>query len=319
MRIAVLLIVGILAPACTQSRTPDPPPRTDVAPWAGGNLSVRHVLRYPTRLAVGPGGKLYVSDARVGSVFIHDRDLRVVGELRGLRRPLGLAVDRLGRIYVGSGTDKCVHVHTAVGARLRSIGAGLLEMPNDIALDAAGRIYVADSRANAVKVFAPHGGLEASLTKTGSGVGLRFPSAVHVAERRAADGARREELYVADQGAALVHVFDLEGRHLRSFGGPAVAFSREWQGRFVKIQSFAMDRQGRLHVLDSYLQTIQILDPGTGRFLRSYGRAGRSPGTLRLPLALALLPSGKMAVASAENGRLEVLAFASEPFVGVTR
>jgi len=69
---------------------------------AGGDLSVTQPNNYPTRLAQGPDGKLYVSDAMAGSVFIYNPQLNLMGELKNLSGPLGVAVAGDGRIYVGS-------------------------------------------------------------------------------------------------------------------------------------------------------------------------------------------------------------------------
>ena len=65
-----------------------------------GNFPVENNNEYPTRLAWGPKGKLFVTDCKVGSVFIYkhvSNKLKVVGELKGFETPLGVAVShRLG-------------------------------------------------------------------------------------------------------------------------------------------------------------------------------------------------------------------------------
>jgi hypothetical protein len=49
------------------------------------------------RLALGPDGKLYVSNAQVGSVFIYEAgSLNQSAELKGLGEVLGVAVDSSG-------------------------------------------------------------------------------------------------------------------------------------------------------------------------------------------------------------------------------
>ena len=67
----------------------------------GADLSVLHASQSPTRLARGPGGKIYTTDPKVGSVFIYDSNLNTIGELKNLNLPLGIAVGIDGTIYGG--------------------------------------------------------------------------------------------------------------------------------------------------------------------------------------------------------------------------
>lgn len=79
------------------------------------DLSVNNSLVYPMRLALGPGGNLYVSDPKIGSVFIYDSGLSIVAELKGLDKTLGLAVDDQGNIYVGNNGRRNVEIYDASG------------------------------------------------------------------------------------------------------------------------------------------------------------------------------------------------------------
>ncbi len=62
-----------------------------------------------------------------------------------------------------------------------------------------------------------------------------------------------------------VEVFDLDGNFLRSFGGNVIeeggmmGSKWVWHGKFVKVQSLAMDSNGYLHALDTYMNNVQIL------------------------------------------------------------
>jgi DNA-binding beta-propeller fold protein YncE len=262
-------------------------------------LAVVNSNVYPTRTAWGPDGRLYVSDAKIGSVFVYERTpvLTVAGEVKGLDKPLGVAVDALGNLYVGNDGRDNVEVYSPAGDRIATIGSGLLRMPNDLAIDASGDLYVVDSRSHRVRVFDTSTGM--LLREIGEGV-VRFPVAVAVGGG---------EVYVGDQGNAQVQVFDPAGTHLRSLGRAVSQgmMGFKWKGRFIRLQGLALDGSGRVHAVDAHMGLIQILNPATGAFIASYGSQGTDPGQLNLPLGMALNPAGEMAVANSENRRVEIL------------
>ena len=260
-------------------------------------LSIRNVNKYPTRLAWGPGAqRIYVTDAKVGSIFVYDSELSLLGEIKGLGKPLGVAVNALGDIYVGNNQFDNVEVYSPEGIKTATIGAGTVEMPNDLAFDQDGKLYVVDSKRNRIEVFDPATG--ANLSSIGVGE-LRFPSALVISG---------QELFVADQSNHQVKVFDLQGTLLRSLGGEVEqVFGYKWKGKFVRLQSLAIDATGRLHVLDCHMARIQILDPVTGGYITYYGSQGTDPGELNLPLDIDLNPYGEVAVANTKNERVELL------------
>ena len=272
------------------------------------DLRVLNRLTYPTRVAVGPAGEVYVSDAKVGSVFFLDNTLRVMGELKGLGVPLGVAVDGSGRLYVGRGDRRGVEVYSPAGLLLSTVDLGRIQMPNDLALDGEDRLYVVDSRSHRVSAYDRDGTLAWSVGQEGDGPGqFRFPSSL------ALGGG---ELFVADQGNGRIQVLDLEGRFLRSFGQPVRAFTDAWHGRFIKPQSLAVDADGHLHVADTGLNRVQVLDAATGAFLSAYAELGHGPAQVYLPLDVVILASGEVLVADAGNGRLNVLVPGAGPVEG---
>ena len=264
------------------------------------DLAVRHNNRLPTRLAEGPQGELYVTDASVGSLFFYDADLALVGELEGLDSPLGVAVGADGRIYVGSDGRDALDIYSSRGEHLATAGEGDLLKPNDIALDETGRLYVADSQANTVRVYDAEGEWQQDIGEPGPAVEqLSFPAAVAISR-----SSGPQQVFVADQGSAQVKVFSLDGSFVRAFGGRAE--NSDTQGRFVRLQSLGFDDEGLLHASDAYTNTVQILDPADGAFIGSYGGFGRAPGQLYLPLDVHPTSGGRVIVANARNHRLEL-------------
>lgn len=261
-------------------------------------LAIHNAVRYPTRLAWGPDAqRLYVTDPRVGSIFIYDSALTLIGEIKGLAKPLGIVVDPLGKIYVGNDQVDNIEVYDPSGTKTATLGVGTVEMPNDLAFDQDGKLYVADSRKDRIWVFDPETGANVGVIGVGE---LRFPSAVAISG---------QELFVADQSNFQVKVFDLQGTLLRSFGGEVSqgSLGYKWKGKFIRLQSLGIDAAERLHVLDCHMGIIQILDATTGAYITSYGTQGTAPGELNLPLDIDLNQYGQTAVTSTKNERVELL------------
>ncbi|NOZ00932.1 MAG: hypothetical protein GXP54_03470 [Deltaproteobacteria bacterium] len=260
-------------------------------------MAVRHANRTPARIAQGKDGTIVASDPVAGSIFIYDSGLRLQGEIKGLDKPLGVAVDPDGRIYVGCDGGDSVEVFGTDGEKLATIGLGRIQMPNDLALDAKGNLYVADSRANRVLVFSIGGKFVRGIGACGES-DLSFPAALAVSG---------DELYVADQGNARIRVFDEEGVCLRTLGGPVGEFSDDWKGKFVRPQSLDIDENGLVHVLDAFMNRVQVLDAVTGAFIRSYGEPGKAPGRLSLPLDILITSDGRVLAADSGNHRVGVI------------
>ena len=291
-----------------------PPPSPD-------NFTVFNENLYPTRLAMGPNDDIYVTDAKSGSMFVYDPNLTLTGELRRLGKPLGLAVDAAGNIYVGSSDRKAVEIYNSKGVKTNTIGLGLIEMPSDLAFDNNGKLYVVDSKKNTVWVFNPNGAVIRSIGGPGTGDGkFDFPIALEIAYRTDSNGLPITELFVADRGNYLIQVFDLDGNFKRSFGEPvnqSMMGGWRWQGKFVKLQSLAMDSDDDLHVLDCYMNKVQMLDPNTGAYRDSYGDLGAEEDKLSLPFDVLIdvneIPDGNDISIITDTGKERIEAYTIEP------
>ena len=269
------------------------------------DLTVVHAILYPTRIALGPSGEIYMTDNKVGSIFVLDPSESLsdpVAEYKLGFRPLCIAVDEEGSLYVGNADSGSVEKFTQSGTLVQVFGSGEIRMPSDAVLDREGNLYVADSRSNLVWVFRPTG----QLLRTIRSGDMKFPSSVAIDYIGSGNGGTTSELYVADKDHYLVKVYDLAGNYLREFGGFPIKSGMmgtnwDWEGRFVSMADLTMEPTGNLLVLDNYMLNIQELNSLSGAFIRATGEAGSGLGQMKLPIDMLILPSGELLVADAGN------------------
>jgi DNA-binding beta-propeller fold protein YncE len=260
---------------------------------------------HPADVEVTPdGGTVYVSDFAQGIVHIFDLangEARYFGESEPFARPVGMALDSSGNLYVAEQDLQQVRVLSPSGETLRFYRSDKLVRPVDIALDETrGRLYVADashqnSKEHYVRIFDLEGSYVGEVGEgRGTGEGrLLFPTYLAVAD----DGT----LYVSDTMNSRVSVFDSEGHFLRTVGARGDGF-----GLFDKPKGVALDSFGNLYVVDSSWSNVQIFGP-KGDVLLYFGGRGGYPGLLRNPSAIAIAPgTNKIFVGDYLNRRLIV-------------
>lgn len=337
----LLIIAGFMLVGCdddVKSVTTNGKKHTNVDP-----LAVVGRNEYPVRLAEDSRGRIYVSDFKSRSVFVYDRQLKLRGEYKRMRSPLGVAVtDRY--LLVGNALDRRVDAYDLNSAKWQfSLGGGEIQAPNDLALDAVGQLYIADCKSNRVSVFdIQRRQLIRSIGAKGTADGeFQFPSAVAIGRRY--DSNRQveaEELYVADQGNKRIQVFDLYGNFLRSFspgtgglgfglmGGMMDGNRAAGKGEVIgagaampmgmgsmyddgkilqRVQSLAVDEFGQVHALDCYTHRVEVLDAVTGGLLEQYGEYGSGPAQMLVPLDILITNRGAVIVANTYNHRVEFL------------
>jgi hypothetical protein len=274
------------------------------------NFALENNPRFLGRIADATAitGNYYISDPRVGSVFIYNELMALTGELKGLKKPLGVAVDALGRILVGNnGRDNIEVYDSSTGDLVAVFGAGIVEMPTAITIDSGGFIYVTDSLKNRVFVFDAAFNLVRTIGKSGDGDDtLGFPMDTEIIQG---------ELFVADQKYFRVQVFDLNGEWQRSItfdGTPGQ--NCNWRGvceipgmlAFTKVQALAKDSLGRLHVLDNFAASVIIFNPVDGEHINVYGDYGSTTGLLRVPMDVSVSATDMAIVTAGDGDRVEI-------------
>lgn len=173
-------------------------------------------LSYPAALAMdGRRGRLYVADKHrhVVRVFSslngsHLFDLAGAPRQKGIRSPVGIALDRSGFCYVVGDSAKKIYVFDPDGKQSRvlvpsgTIPEGTIRTTG-IAVDSAGHIYLADGLNNRILIFGADGAFLQSWGRTGSLRGdFWTPAGIFI------DG--RDTIYIADQTNARIQVYQFE-------------------------------------------------------------------------------------------------------------
>ncbi len=281
-------------------------------------LRLENTPNYLARITSAPyfDSDYYITDPVIGSLFIYDVDLVLKAEIKGLNKPLGVAIDSQGLILVGNnGRDNIEAYNPANGDLVAMFGQGQVKMPTAITLDSLGNIYVTDSLRHAVFVFDSSYNLIRTIGRAGQGQSdLDFPVDAEILVGNGEPNVA--ELFVADQKNNRVQVFDLQGNWLRSltFDGLPGTNCHWFTGvceipgmpGFTRVQALDSDSLGRLHVLDNFSASVVILNPSDGAYINSYGGYGTEAGLLAVPVDVRISESDMAIVTAGDGDRIEV-------------
>jgi DNA-binding beta-propeller fold protein YncE len=157
-----------------------------------------------------------------------------------------------------------------------------------------GRIYVSDTALQAVTVFDIPGQRYFKIGEEDAGR-LVMPIGLDV------DG--KGNLYVVDASAKVVQVFDKDGAHLRTIGGPKF---------FSRPSGIAVDDAGeRIYVVDTGTVTnevhrVRVFDAREGKHLLDIGKRGSGQGEFNLPRDVVIGQDGLLYVVDGGNFRMQV-------------
>ena len=208
-------------------------------------------------------GRVFVSDTVHRLVFALDFPTGTSFEIGNrddqgdLYKPLGVAVDDAGNLYVCDNTQKKVLIYDRDGKWQRSVdGKEVLNRPSGIDVTRDGsRVFVVDTggidtNQHQVAVFDARTGKHLrSIGTRGTGEGeFNLPRDVRLGNNGL--------LYVTDGGNFRVEVFDQEGRFVRAWGAPG-----RRMGQFSRPKGISSDSEGNLYVVDAAFGNVQIFDP----------------------------------------------------------
>jgi len=256
-------------------------------------------------------GKIFAGDTIAGVVFVIDpknKKVSFIGDkpMGRLRLPVGIDIDKRGRVYVSDAKQKRIFVYNKEGKFLGTIGdnegTGKFKRPAGLVLnEQLGRVYVVDVLDHNVKVYSiVDGSFLFSFGKRGRKEGeFNFPTNVSIDRRNG-------NVVVVDTMNFRVQIFDSEGQFIRTFGQVGVM-----PGSFSRPKGVGVDSEGHIYVADAAFSNIQIFDD-KGRLLLFFGRFGKGPGEFSLPAGVYVDRFDRIYVADQLNARIQVFQYISE-------
>jgi DNA-binding beta-propeller fold protein YncE len=214
-----------------------------------------------------------------------------------LQRPHSVFADAF-RVYV---TDQTQPARVFIfdrgdrTARILAIPAppadGKLLNPTGIAVDSGNMIYVADAPQGRVFGYNLNGTLFYAYGKTGD---LSHPMGIAIDNWRS-------RIYIADSHSRLVKAYTLQGDRLHDIGGDGPE-----DKRLRSPISIALDREGRLYVLDGQNKHVFVYDHD-GKLMKRFPVSRGVPGDSLRPRGIAVDSAGHIYVADSVNNNIIIL------------
>jgi DNA-binding beta-propeller fold protein YncE len=242
-------------------------------------------------------GRIYVTDTVLRAVLVLDFPNEKGftfgdrGDEGDVTKPLGIAIDDSGTVYVTDITEFSIKIYNADGDFQRKIDISpWAKRPSGLDVSPDGRrLFLVDtggvdSQKHRVLVLdADKGTLIRSIGKRGTADGeFNLPRDVHLGPNGL--------LYVTDGGNFRVQALTQEGQHVRSWGEPGRRL-----GQFSRPKGISIDHEGNVYVADAAFGNFQIFD-AEGTLLLFVGTRSTTPEPAKY-----MLPAG---IDVDEDGRI---------------
>lgn len=211
--------------------------------------------------------------------------------------PYGITQNSQGDILVAEAGNKRVQRFSAQGEYLGTIfdqpNEYGIEKPGPLATDSEGNLYVGDLSGGRVTIIDKEGQLVRNLGP------IQYPHGLALDEKRGL-------VYVASSGTNQVTAYSMAtGKPVKSWhefkmNGNAI--------KFGMIRGIAVDKQGRLVVVDSLVSTISIVD-FNGNLVNSFGQRGNEDWSFMYPNGIHVDKAGKFYIADWGNNRISMWSY----------
>jgi streptogramin lyase len=212
-----------------------------------------------------------------------------------LKRAMGIATDRQGRIYVvDAELNAVLRMDDISGAGLVSFGSagngiGQFKNPGAITIDRNGRIYVADTGNSRIVQFDSMTG-EGWRTYDGQaygGVGAQVQFPKHLA----VDGKGRI-YYLRPEGGKVVRIDDISGKGMVQYGQPGGVAGASRDTLLAQPGGVAVDAWDRVYVSDTSGKRVVRIDDMTGANRVEFWQVGQKAALERPTLLFVTQPRG---------------------------
>ena len=278
-----------------------------------GRLTPQYIIKRPLVVASGYG-KLYLIDAQTPVIHVFDlarrRYFSMGYRLEGkLEKPVGIALDGRGLVYVADRSRRSVIVFDSIGLYQRHIDLdGITTQLAGLAVDRqSNTLYVVDrggldsDRHQLVKMNEA-GEVVAKIGVRGAEPG-RFNLPVDVAVDS------KGQVYVLDAGNFRVQVFDAQGQYIRSWGAVGNGL-----GQFGQPRSIAIDSEDLVYISDTQFGNVQVFNL-EGQLLLPIGRLSheKKPGHFSLVTGIDVGEKGFLYVLDQFVGKMEIYRKLTQP------
>ena len=211
-----------------------------------------------------------------------------------LAKPYAVHMDRRGRLLVTDSAYPALLIFDMKNHKFSLIGLegpGVLAKPMGVTTDSTGRIYVTDTVQNRAVVYDADGNFLMAMGRRG-----RFIQPVGIAVNEALN-----RVYIVDTKKHNISVFDREeGKFLFEIGRRGVE-----DGEFNWPTNIAIDKKGRLYVMDTFNFRVQVLN-ADGKFQKKLGGLGTALGHFAKPKGIGIDSEGNIYVADAAFSNVQI-------------
>ena len=173
--------------------------------------------------------------------------------------------------------------------------------PLGLALDGSNNLYVLERRFNNIIVFDQN---ERKIRAFNLDKIARKPLALAIDKQKG-------HLIITDGATNKVHVLDLSGNPLFSFGGPGAD-----NGGFNLPIAVTINSRGEIIVADTFNARVQVFAPN-GQFLRTFGKRGDGLGDFQLIKSLAVDSDDNIYVVDGRANRILVFNTSGELLLAI--
>ncbi len=196
----------------------------------------------------------------------------VIETIKDIESPLGVAVNKSGEVIVAQSDAGVVSIFSPTGDKMRTLDTrgttvGEMKHPRGVAVDGDDNILVVDRRNHRLLKFSRGGDLIAAVGSHGDDPGqFNNPMGVCV-------NSVNGKVYVADNIANCVHIFNSDLTFFRKFGSYGSG-----NGQFSSPWDVASDRSGCVYVADAGNHRVQVFTSDGIVYLRQFGSPGNGNG-----------------------------------------